>query len=952
MFRARNGSRQTVLTRMAIPRMVVEALERRVLLDATTVSGPPTLPDSSLPKDLTVAGARMFFTADAGGFGRELWQTDGTPQGTSLVKDISPGAASSDLGQFTVVGNLLFFTRAIPVVTQNSSTYSYELWRSDGTANGTFALKSQSDQFGDLTSINGTLFFDAANGLWKSDGTLAGTGFLNSTGAEDLADVGGTALYFPTQGGEIWRSDGTPAGTAPVPGLVFGGAKLVPFGGAAYFDDNGAQLWKTDGTVAGTTSVMRLTTQGRNLVRAGNVLYFVPTGGGTNQLWRSDGTAGGTTLLKDFGPVGYVDQFTAAGDGAVFEYVNGTSYELWKTDGTVAGTQPLITGLPAPLNYPPVAIDGRVFFTTADQSGSNPITLWTSDETASGTVALKQFRSVPAPFYSQFADSPTSTGPVTFQQKLFLPADDGSTGVELWQSDGTVAGTVLFDDLAKGITTDDTVEDYGPAVPPGINQLATANGSLFFTLSHRIQSLWVTTPVSSSATELFAGHSDYSFGTYLSLTPIGKRVFFSELLLGAGGLEYIGATDGTPFGTTLLTPSPIASPFGIAILNLNGLAIFASGSSLWSSDGTAQGTVPLLTEESLNAAPVVSGSVAFFATTQGTTSVLWKTDGTPAGTVQVAPLGSNSHVVNSSATSPGSVSFIVYDSSTGTSTPWVSDGTAAGTHAGMPTAPGPVRYYAYDDGGHGLELWKTDSTTAGTTLVKDINPGSGGSNPQSFVTYNGRVYFSADDGVHGRELWTSDGTEQGTTLLADINSGPGSAINGQANPGPDAHLFTDARGLLYFNAYRPDVGNELWSTDGTATGTRLVQDLYPGAPSGNPQQITDVNGTLYFVASDALHRDALWKLPVGGPPGMTMDFNYLLTLAQHYNQPGTFATGDLNDDGRVNFDDLLILAQNYGHPLTASTDTSQLTTAIFVRRPPHLARHGSFVGTRATRLQR
>jgi len=49
-----------------------------------------------------------------------------------------------------------------------------------------------------------------------------------------------------------------------------------------------------------------------------------------------------------------------------------------------------------------------------------------------------------------------------------------------------------------------------------------------------------------------------------------------------------------------------------------------------------------------------------------------------------------------------------------------------------------------------------------------------------------------------------------------------------------------------------------------------------------------------------------------------MDFSYLLTLAQHYGQQGTFATGDVTDDGSVNFADLLLVAQNYGHPLAAA----------------------------------
>ena len=55
---------------------------------------------------------------------------------------------------------------------------------------------------------------------------------------------------------------------------------------------------------------------------------------------------------------------------------------------------------------------------------------------------------------------------------------------------------------------------------------------------------------------------------------------------------------------------------------------------------------------------------------------------------------------------------------------------------------------------------------------------------------------------------------------------------------------------------------------------------------------------------------------------VTINFDYLLKLAQHYNQPGTFAEGDLNADDTVNFSDLLLLAQNYGHPLPSAAAAS------------------------------
>ena len=67
--------------------------------------------------------------------GRELWKTDGTSDGTVCVKDINPGSDSSDpLDALTVAGGTLFF-RA------NDGTHGNELWKSDGTEDGTVLVK-------------------------------------------------------------------------------------------------------------------------------------------------------------------------------------------------------------------------------------------------------------------------------------------------------------------------------------------------------------------------------------------------------------------------------------------------------------------------------------------------------------------------------------------------------------------------------------------------------------------------------------------------------------------------------------------------------------------------------------------------------------------------------------------------------------------------------------------
>ena len=78
--------------------------------------------------------------------------------------------------------------------------------------------------------------------------------------------------------------------------------------------------------------------------------------------------------------------------------------------------------------------------------------------------------------------------------------------------------------------------------------------------------------------------------------------------------------------------------------------------------------------------------------------------------------------------------------------------------------------FTANDGTHGSELWVTDGTAAGTGLVRDIRPGTGSSGPSGLVMLSqedGSAIFTATDGVNGREIWVTDGTEAGTRLVRD-----------------------------------------------------------------------------------------------------------------------------------------------------------------------------------------
>lgn len=90
--------------------------------------------NGSTPGNLTTVNGALFFTADNGTNGTELWKSDGTESGTVLVKDIRTGTSGSSMTSLTAVGNLLYF-RA------HDGVHNLEPWKSDGTESGTIIVK-------------------------------------------------------------------------------------------------------------------------------------------------------------------------------------------------------------------------------------------------------------------------------------------------------------------------------------------------------------------------------------------------------------------------------------------------------------------------------------------------------------------------------------------------------------------------------------------------------------------------------------------------------------------------------------------------------------------------------------------------------------------------------------------------------------------------------------------
>jgi len=151
------------------------------------------------------------------------------------------------------------------------------------------------------------------------------------------------------------------------------------------------------------------------------------------------------------------------------------------------------------------------------------------------------------------------------------------------------------------------------------------------------------------------------------------------------------------------------------------------------------------------------------------------------------------------------------------------------------------------------------SDTTGFQMVKDIREGWSVSNPSYLTAVGTTLYFRASDGTNGDELWKSDGTASGTMMVKDINSGSSSSSPSE---------LTAVGNTLYFTANDGTNGFELWKSDGTSSGTMLVKDIYEWGDS-SLSYLTAVGATLFFYANDGISGAELWKSD-GTTPGTVM----------------------------------------------------------------------------------
>jgi ELWxxDGT repeat protein len=427
--------------------------------DKTTFPAPSQAADSSFPSSLVEFNDRLYFNANNGENGSELYVSDGTDKGTQLVTDLRPGASNYGYAYSSFPTGLVEFKEKL-YFTANVADNGNELFVSDGTAEGT------------------QLLLDLYPGENKYD-------FVNSSYPSNLVELN-DKLYFTANNGEngneLFVSDGTAEGTQLLVDLYpgennYGGinasypSNLVGFNDKLYFSanngENGNELFVSDGTAEGTQLLVDLypgeNNYGNNssyvssLVEFNDQLYFsADDGKNGRELFVSDGTAEGTELLVDIHPgenkYGNINNSDPSGfvefnDKLYFSANDGEhGYELFATDGTESGTQ-LVADIyqgedssgysysSSPSNL--VVFNDKLYFTASD--GKNGNELYVSDGTESGTQLVADI--YPGENNYGFAAGSYPSSLTVFGDELFFAANNGETGTELYKLtlDGSTA---------------------------------------------------------------------------------------------------------------------------------------------------------------------------------------------------------------------------------------------------------------------------------------------------------------------------------------------------------------------------------------------------------------------------------------------------------------------------------------------------------------------------------
>jgi len=307
------------------------------------------------PRHFTVMGNKLYFSACSGTYGCELWQSDGTLSGTHMLKDINVGTNSSYSfynmsnreTSVKVFKNRLYFLAIDDI-------HGTELWSTDGTTEGTTMLPEMLD--GNISDwphegfsfavYHDELYLNAAApsysyGTWKITSPTQKTSILPSTMRASGFVVCNDQLYVSANDkshSKLYAYDGTTLHEAPAIPNAYVLASNAPF--ACY--ENKLIFSSTDNQLAleklwyledNTTHLFSSLTFPYSPLHAENALYFLAEDVSTNkELWRYQGDVVEkmTNLPYNFDMYYYVGEkfLIPMGKLGIYAYANGATTQL------------------------------------------------------------------------------------------------------------------------------------------------------------------------------------------------------------------------------------------------------------------------------------------------------------------------------------------------------------------------------------------------------------------------------------------------------------------------------------------------------------------------------------------------------------------------------------------------------------------------------------------------
>jgi ELWxxDGT repeat protein len=765
-------------------------------------------------------GDTTYFSAvfQGGASGRNVWKTDGTPEGTVAITTFLPyrqGHAQAFVG--VVNGKLL---------------YNGDIMDNGGLYMIDSALESPSTVRISLVTayrpglVHGTsLYYDAYGGLMRTDGTVAGTARVALKPSPEFSALVSwkDSLYYLGEspaGSGLHRWDGLSsqstlvvpiAKEALLPRLQLQADRL--YFGTKSSDAGPAGLWVSDGTVEGTSFLHETPGDAYSsaIAALGDKVLLWVRAGEVKQLWMTDGTAAGTAFLCDAPKeIGAFLEGTVVGSKFFFFENDGYSYSLYVIDRE--GVRKLIEASPTSF------VRNGQFYFHRQRAGSLRGEWWVTDGTAEGTQRSDLF--------ADLAGEVSSVKPLVRPDGLVFGGFGPDSGTEPWFYDFVTGQARMLKNIGH--------DNVHGANPTG---LVAAGDKIFFRVDlpdgPRLAVSDGTSGGTLAQAQIAHWNAAFSGGRYYYLTGVGALSYLMATEDGTlerteplrAGVRWIAPfRDGVAFidsSNVLGFSSPVAGTYTVEEIHPEA-KIFVSRDALWIFT-QAQGTIRTtnlvnpshelisIGEFGFLTGLAEIGNIVYLLSDEGERVSLWRSDGTRAGTwrvMSIVPPRARLGTLQTSMVASGDRLFI-----TAGSVLIRSDGSVDGTvMTPLPDEPEARQcdpsLVPFRGGVAGIicdweskMLWVSDGTAVGSAVLSRMPPSSFFP-PKQLIVRDGFIYFRGWDSAHGFEPWISDGTAGGTLLLADVN--PGTRNSDPAD-------FTIAGKRLFFSAYDVVRQRELWA---------------------------------------------------------------------------------------------------------------------------------------------